>query len=128
MKTTKLVMAALGVLAICTTTYAANVTGNWKSQTKTPRGTVEQSFVFRQEGGKLAGHIISPHGRKEEIKDGKVVENKIEFSVERQQPGGGTGIASYKGQVQGDEIKGAFLGPGGHTIEWTATRQKRRGR
>ena len=115
----------LVLLAAFSAIWAADLTGRWKSSTKTPRGTVERAFVFKQEVNKLTGHILSPHGQKEPIKDGKVGRDEIEFSVERRQPGGGSGIVTYKGKVKGDKIKGTFVGPGGYAIEWTAIRENR---
>ncbi|HEV8132916.1 MAG TPA: hypothetical protein VGQ81_16835 [Acidobacteriota bacterium] len=119
------VARTLVVLATLSAVWAGNVTGRWKSSTKTPRGAVEQALVFKQEVNKLTGYMFSPRGQKEQIKDGKVNGDEIEFTVERRQPGGDSGIVSYKGKVKGDEIKGTFVGPGGHTIEWTAKRENR---
>ena len=120
-----MVALLLVLLAAFCSSRAADLTGGWKSSTKTPRGTVEGAFQFKQEVNKLTGHIFSPHGQKEPIKDGKVNGDEIEFTVERRQPGGASGVVTYKGKVKGDEIRGTFVGPGGHTIEWIASRENR---
>lgn len=104
---------------------AGDATGTWKVQVKNNRGTFTQTYVFKQVNSDLTGQIASPQGRKEVIKDGKVRGDDIEFNVERRQPNGHTEIVSYKGKVKGDEIRGTFLGPGGHTVEWTARRDAR---
>lgn len=123
----RVTMAALVVLALflsaATAVQAADVTGNWKSTFETPRGTMERTFVFKQDGNKLTGKIITPRGEAE-IKDGKVSGDEIEFSVEQQRPGGEKVVVPYKAKVSGDEMKGTFTGPGGQTREWSAKREK----
>ncbi len=111
----------------CSAVRAADLTGTWTSRTKTPRGVIERPFMFKQQGEKLVGHIVSPHGDKEEIKEGKVIGDQLEFTVVRRQPGGATSPITYKGKLAGDEIKGSFVGPAGHAIEWIAKRAKARG-
>ena len=108
-----------------TVARTADVTGAWKARVKNPRGSFERTFVFKQEGNKLTGHIVSPHGVKEEIRSGRVENDEIEFTVVRRQPGGDSFVVPYKGKVKGDEIKGTFVGPAKRTIEWTARRQNR---
>ena len=120
----KFITGVLLVLVAWAEAEAIDLTGTWKSTVKNPRGTFEQTFEFKQIGDKLTGYIASPQGHREEIKDGKVNADQIEFRVERQQPSGQNFTVPYKGTVKGDEITGTFAGPGGHTTEWSATRQK----
>lgn len=119
-----ILVIAASLIALC----AADLTGNWKYKVKTPRGEVQRAFVLKQQGSKLSGHIFSPRGQKEQIKSGKVDGDRVEFTVERRQPGGGSGIVTYKGKVKGDTINGSFVGPGGQTIEWSASRDNLRTR
>lgn len=126
MKSYQSLMAALLILTACSAARGADFTGAWKVQTKTPRGFVERRFVFKQHGEKLTGFIVSPHGNKEAIENGKVSGELIEFSVVRRQPGGDLKTVQYKGKLRGEEIAGAFVGPGGHTIPWTARRGSKR--
>lgn len=111
-------VAAAAVSAL----WGAGLTGNWKYTVKTPRGEVERAFVFKQEGNKLGGHIFSPRGQKEHIRSGKLEGDQVQFTVKRMQPGGGSGIVTYKGTVRGDKIHGSYVGPGGHAVEWMARR------
>ena len=114
-----LAMAVMAALA-----HAADVTGNWKSKMETPRGTFERTFVFKQDGDKLSGKIVSQRGEVE-IKEGKATDDGIEFTVEQPGAGGETRKVTYKGKVSGDEIKGTFSGgQGGQEREWSATKEK----
>ena len=109
--------------AVSTLAWAADVSGNWTYVVKNAQGTFQQTFVLKQQGTKVSGHILSPRGQKEEIQAGKVNGDEIEFTVLRQNPSGDKPTpVTYKGNVAGDEIKGYFLGPGGHRQEWTAKR------
>ena len=111
------------LVAVSASALATDVSGNWKYVVKNPQGTFQQSIVLKQEGTKISGHILSPRGRREEIQEGKVSGDEIEFSVARRNPGGDKPTTvPYKGKVVGDEMKGYFLGPGGHRQEWTAKR------
>lgn len=119
----KFLKLALAVAAMAAVALAADVSGNWKSKMETPRGTFERTFVFKQDGDKLTGKIVSQRGEIE-IKEGKVNKDEIEFTVDQPGPGGETRKVTYKGKVSGDEIKGTFTGPGGQEREWSATKEK----
>ncbi len=56
----------------------ADVTGAWKARVTNPRGSFERTFVFKQEGKKLTGHIVSPHG----VNDGYQLYLRFEDGVE----------------------------------------------
>ena len=112
------------LLASWAVAQTVDITGTWKAQTKSARGTAEQTITFQQSGNSFTGEMITSQGGKEAIQNGKVNGDAIEFSVERQQPTGATTVVAYKGTVKGDEITGTFLGASGNTVEWTAKREK----
>lgn len=116
---TVLAMLVLGTVAA----WAADATGTWKSTMETPRGTMERTFVLKQDGDKLTGKIVTQQGERE-IKDGKVKGDSIEFSIEQPgRDGGPARTTTYKGKLDGDTIKGS-VGMGERNMDWTATRQK----
>jgi hypothetical protein len=104
------------------TVFAADVTGAWTGDMKSPDGnSFRISFTFKQDGAKLTGTIAGPQGDPMEIADGKVDGDKLSFSVTFN----GMTI-KHEGVINGDEIKltsktdsGDF--PGG---EMTLTRTK----
>ena len=85
---------------------------------------MEGSFVFKQEGNRLSGYISSPRGVREEIRTGNINGDEIEFLVERMNPSGDATLVTYRGKVSGNTMQGAFVGPGGHSIGWTAVRRQ----
>ena len=109
---------------IACTASRNEVTGTWDYTLQSPQGTAEGSFVFTHDGNQLSGSISSPRGIREEIKTGSVRGDEIEFTVERMTPGGDAALVTYKGKVSGNTMQGNFLGPGGHLVEWTATRSE----
>ena len=122
MKFGKVVLPVFAVLVLATmVAYAADLTGSWKSSMETPQGTFERTFVFKQDGDKLTGKIVTQRGETE-IKDGKVKDDEFEFTVEQGRQGQ-TRTLAYKGKVTGDTLKGTFAGPQGDR-EFTATKQK----
>lgn len=116
------VVPTVAAVAAVSALWGSGLTGNWKCTVKTARGEVERAFVFKQEGNKLIGHIVSPRGQKEVIRSGKVEGDQVQFTVKRMQPGGGSGMVTYKGTIRGDKIYGSYVGLGGHTVEWVARR------
>ncbi len=101
---------------------SVNLTGTWKTQTKSARGSSEQTMTLKQTGNTFTGEMVTAQGDKQPIKDGKVTGNDIEFNVERKQPTGETSNVLYKGKVTGDDITGTFKGASGADVEWTGKR------
>jgi hypothetical protein len=122
MKRLLCVCAALVMAFSAVTVFAADVTGAWTGDMKSPDGnSFRISFTFKQDGAKLTGTIAGPQGDPMEIADGKVDGDKLSFSVTFN----GMTI-KHEGVINGDEIKltsktdsGDF--PGG---EMTLTRTK----
>ncbi len=108
MKKLALLAAVVMVLAIVAVpTFAADVTGNWVSKMETPRGTMERTFVLKQDGDKLTGKIVTQRGE-QEIKEGKVDGDNIEFKTEMRMGGGDPVTVTYKAKVSGDKMEGSM--------------------
>jgi hypothetical protein len=110
------------LVAALAVAQGVNLTGTWKTQTKSARGTSEQTMTLTQTGDNFTGEMVTAQGDKQPIKDGKVTGNDIEFNVERKQPTGETANVLYKGKITGDEITGTFKGASGADVEWTGKR------
>jgi hypothetical protein len=116
---------AVVVLLAALPAAAADLTGSWKSSMTMGERTIERTFVFKQEGSKLTGKIVSMRQGQPfetEIKSGKVDGDSFEFTVEQPGRDGSTRTVTYKGKVSGDKITGTFNTPQGDR-EWTATKQ-----
>ena len=101
MKKILLVCAALAMGLTCVTARAANVTGTWVSEMKTPNGdTFNLWFDFKQDGATLTGTVKGPQGDPIAISDGKVDGDKISFKVSFN----GMTI-NHEGMIGADEIK-----------------------
>ncbi|HEY0786648.1 MAG TPA: hypothetical protein VGD62_12320 [Acidobacteriaceae bacterium] len=83
------------------TAFAANISGAWSGDVKTPNGDVfPLSFTFKQDGTTLTGTVTGPQGDPTPISDGKVVDDKVSFSVSYN----GMTI-KHEGVATADEIK-----------------------
>lgn len=83
---------------------AADISGKWVAQIPGRQGaTTEWTFNFKVEGNKLTGTISSQRGE-QQISEGTVSGDTVQFTVVRQ---GGQGEIKevYKGTVAGNEIK-----------------------
>jgi hypothetical protein len=93
--------AALAMTFGAVTARAADVTGTWSAEMKTPDGnSFPLTFTFKQDGDKLTGSVQGPQGDPIDISNGKVDGDKFTFDV------------SFNGMtihhdctVDGDEIK-----------------------
>jgi hypothetical protein len=104
------------------TASAADISGTWKGKAETPAGTVERTFVFKVDGAKLTGETSSDRFGKSDIQDGKVDGADISFTI-TVSFGGNEAKVSYKGKLNGDEIKFTVEVPGqDQPIEYTAKR------
>lgn len=106
---------------------AADVSGNWKSKMETPRGTMERTLQLKQDGDKLTGAIVMKRGDqdiKQEIKDGKVTGDSIEFKVDqRMGQGGDTVSVTYKLKVTGNKMEGTSQAGDREPRPFTATKE-----
>lgn len=76
------IFAALAMTLSAATAMAADVTGNWTADAKTPDGNSFQlTFTFKQDGATLTGTVQGPQGEPLEITNGKVDGDKFTFDV-----------------------------------------------
>lgn len=74
--------AALAVMFTAVRVRAADVTGTWSAEMKTPDGnSFPLTFNFKQDGDKLTGTVQGPQGDPIEISNGKVDGDKLTFDV-----------------------------------------------
>jgi hypothetical protein len=83
---------------------ASDVSGNWKGQITTPNGDkTDVTYKFIQDGAKLTGSALGPHGDPIDITEGKVDGDAISFVVEVKMNGGMK--IPHKGKIAGDSIE-----------------------
>jgi hypothetical protein len=74
--------AALVLSLTAATAFAADVTGTWSAEMKTPDGnSFPLTFTFKQDGGSLTGTVQGPQGDPIAISNGKVDGDKFTFDV-----------------------------------------------
>ncbi len=96
-----LIGVGLMMLLFATMALAADVTGKWATDMKTPDGGGFQlTFTFKQDGAKLTGSVLGPQGDPIDISNGKVDGDKLYFEVSFN---GNT--IKHDGVINGDEIK-----------------------
>lgn len=97
----------------------------WKSVVVLPDGTKQQwRMRFTQKQNTLGGRITTSSQQPLEIKDGKVHDDEISFTIDRKR-GQDTDHFAYRGTVSGDTITGkvlALLKEETNTLDWTASR------
>jgi hypothetical protein len=99
------VLASVAMLLLVTTAvYAADVDGKWTGTMTGPQGDLPVAFTFKADGAKLTGTTLGLDGMEVPIKDGKITDNTITFTVEFDF-GGMPFALSYKGIVTADQIK-----------------------
>jgi hypothetical protein len=98
---------------------AADITGNWKGTAETPNGTVERTFIFKQDGTKLTGETNSQFTGRSEITDGKVSGDDVTFTIVAKFQDNDVKL-TYKGKISGDTIKFTVEGLQGFTLEYNA--------
>jgi hypothetical protein len=112
-------------LLLATAAWAADVTGTWKGEVSTPDGnSFSLTYTFKQDGAKLTGTVLGPHGDEFPLDNGKVDGDKISFSVKV--PFNGGTVISSEGTINGDEITLKTKAEGGDmdTPPVTIKRQK----
>jgi hypothetical protein len=95
------ICAAMAMTLSAATAMAADVTGTWTAEMKTPDGNSFQlTFTFKQDGAKLTGTVQGPQGDAIEISNGKIDGDKFSFDVSF------NGVTiNHQCTVVGDEIK-----------------------
>lgn len=92
--------------ALCCAAVAlgADISGTWKGTAETPNGSIERTFVFKQEGAKLTGETSSQMLGKSALQDGKVEGDNISFTIVAKFQDNEMKL-KYTGKVSGSEIK-----------------------
>ena len=127
----KRMASAIALLALFTfvseVSAIENPTGNWKSTMMLGKKSQEVTIKLKLEGDKLTGTIGGGQGNREAaITDGTFKDDKVSFSVVREQKGEKM-TQKYTGTVSGDTIKGKMemeRGGKSRSTDWEATRQK----
>src|SRR5450432_4028904 len=88
---------------------AADATGSWKWEIKTPDGdSINMSANLKQDGQSLTGIFLDGFDQKSfDIKDGSVKEGVVSFTVSRPF-NDDTITVNYNGKLSGDTIKGTL--------------------
>ena len=103
--------AFLAVAALLVTGMPAlaadSIDGTWEWETTGGQGgqTFQQRAKLKQDGEKLTGVIIGRNDQETAIKDGKIKDGEISFSVTRERQGQSM-TTKYTGKLSGDTIKG----------------------
>ena len=105
-------------LTIACLAFGADVAGKWTGQMQTRGETVNATFVFTNEGGKVTGTMTGPQGEVA-LQDVKLEGDQISFTST-----GGNAKIVFKGTVSGDEIKMSRMREGGQAREFTLKRAK----
>jgi hypothetical protein len=117
MKTRLLVFAAILMMFIGTA-FAADINGKWKGTLDAGGMTVEQSFTFKVDGGKITGTMNDQFIGEVKITEGTVKGDEIAFTVSGKSEQMGDMTLKFSGKVTGaDEMKLSMTfaggGPGG---------------
>ena len=82
MKTLLSICAALLLTLGTASVRAADVTGTWSAEMKTPDGqSFPLTFTFKQDGATLTGTVQGPQGDPSDISNGKVDGSTFSFDV-----------------------------------------------
>jgi hypothetical protein len=100
-----LAVAAL-LLAGAPAFAADGIDGTWEWEVGGQGGqTYQQRAKLKQDGEKLTGVIMGRNNQETEIKDGKIKDGEISFTVTRERQGQSM-TTKYTGKLSGDTIKG----------------------
>jgi hypothetical protein len=83
--------------------FAADISGTWSGTAQMGDNPFTLTYAFKQDGEKLTGTVTGPQGEPMPLNDGKVVGDKISFSVQVDM-GGTPAKFSSQGTIKGDEI------------------------
>ncbi len=96
---------ALGLLLVTAApVFAADIDGKWTGSVDTPNGAVALNYTFKADGTTLTGSTAGPDGNPIPIKDGKIDNNKVSFSLTLDFGQGPTTFL-YTGVVSPTELK-----------------------
>lgn len=102
MKRRLFVLGSFLILMLSPAAGAADLSGKWKGDLNGPDGNaLEINFDFKVDGEKLTGTVANTYGE-EQITEGVVKGDDISFVI---LAGGGEFKITYKGKVDGENIK-----------------------
>jgi len=111
----KLLFATTILLAVTLCLMAADASGKWAFEQEGRNGPVQVTLNLKVDGGALSGTLTRPgrdgNAMETPISDGKVDGNNISFSVKREF-NGNTVVTTYKGTLDGDNLKIEITMPG----------------
>lgn len=107
-------------LILAAAALGADITGTWKATAETDNGSIERTFVFKQDGEKLTGETESNFAGKSTIADGKVTGDEVSFTSDVKIQGQDMKL-TFKGKISGNEIKlHVETADGGFSIDYVA--------
>jgi hypothetical protein len=110
------VMLGLGFAAF----GAEQATGTWKATIDTPNGSQDNTFVLKEDSGKVTGTVGGGMLGTQQLSDGKLDGDKISFSITTD-----FGVITYKGTIKGDDMNLTLtVGDGQFTVDLVAHRAK----
>jgi len=111
----KLLFATTILLVVTLCLMAADASGKWAFEQEGRNGPVQVTLNLKVDGGALSGTLTRPgrdgNAMETPISDGKVDGNNISFSVKREF-NGNTVVTTYKGTLDGDNLKIEITMPG----------------
>ncbi len=124
MRSRSFALSAVLIALLATAALAADVSGKWKAQFKTPDDQIfETNFDFQVSGGSLNGTVSSQMGESK-ISEGTVNGDELSFVVLLKRDDNEFKL-NYKGKVSGDEMKLTIaVAQMDRTFDMTATRVK----
>ena len=111
----KLLCVTTILLAVTLCLMAADASGKWAFEQEGRNGPVQVTLNLKVDGGALSGTLTRPgrdgNAMETPISDGKVDGNNLSFSVKREF-NGNTVVTTYKGTLDGDNLKIEITMPG----------------
>jgi len=106
-----------------------DVSGTWEMTFQTPRRTMRNTLILKQEGPQVTGKLTGGRSNRElAIQDGKLDGSKLSFSVAFRRRQGEEITIRYSAEVQGDKMTGTVQPEGQPASrEFTAQRQRKWG-
>ena len=111
----KLLCVTTILLAVTLCLMAADASGKWAFEQEGRNGPVQVTLNLKIDGGALSGTLTRPgrdgNAMETPISDGKVDGNNLSFLVKREF-NGNTVVTTYKGTLDGDNLKIEITMPG----------------
>jgi hypothetical protein len=104
MKSKIISFAAIVLVVLLASAWAADVTGKWIAPVPGDQGNVDITLNFIVDGTVLSGTVDNPQAGPADIKDGKIDGNDISFHLVRKFGENEMKIV-WKGKLSGEEIR-----------------------